>query len=103
MQKLDKYFDRTYKARSYECFDFVREVWFKETGHEILRNPLVWRKRKLNTPKSPCIVLMRRVKQIHIGIWFDNQHVLNLTADGVQCLPLRIVARRYNKIGFYAW
>ena len=105
---VDPFLDRE-QSKTYNCLDFVREVWLDMTGQDItakltrLQGAFSDRKatvsgvkgfRRLLEPSSPCFAVMQRYLFVpHIGIYLDGR-ILHLTDKGVQFQPL-VVARQY--------
>lgn len=58
---------------------------------------------RLQSPRSPCFVVMQRTKFVpHIGI-FLNGRVLHLTERGVQFMPIEIARSYFTGIRYYQW
>lgn len=108
---LNKYFDRTYDEKKYNCLHFAAEIWKELTGKDLigLMDEITTRKlhktdmqqfEYLSKPISPCIVLMKRRRCTpHVGIFFQDR-VIHLTELGVECFPLDIASRGFNKVSF---
>jgi hypothetical protein len=112
---VDEFLDRTFNLRNYNCWHFACEVWEKLTGQtinaqlnglrqDILQNTVdghADRLTKLDTPLSPCLVLMRRSKSLpHVGV-FIHGRVLHLNEEGVWCQPLTKVSVGFTEIDYY--
>lgn len=110
MMSIDSFLDRI-PSKTYNCLDFTREVWSALTGEDItdrlhrLVGAFADRKltaqgmkgfTRLETPISPCLVVMQRKGfDPHLGIFLDRR-VLHLHSRGVEFQPL-VVARAYFK------
>lgn len=113
---IDKYFERKYNRKTYNCAHLVCEVWRDVTGRDIsgaMRGFLNGRGEgrailsdlrafsRLEAPESPCLVLMQAHRQApHVGI-FIRGRVLHIQPRGVEFQPLDVVSIGYRKIGFY--
>lgn len=113
---LDPLFKKNYDKNYYNCAHFVSDAWELVTGrsisHELscflapskLRhapNTLKESWVKLDSPTSPCIVLMRKNRvPPHVGMFFEGR-VIHITEIGVQYQPLEVVSRGFANIGFY--
>jgi hypothetical protein len=116
MTCLDSFFTRRYNRETYNCAHFACEVWEELTGQNIetelagfLRPPKDRRTdpalrrtfRKLNTPESPCLVLMQRRGSVpHAGVYVRGK-VIHIHENGVEFLPVQIASRGFEKLGFY--
>lgn len=95
------------KTPEYNCADFAAEVWEYLTGEPARYLVEDWsiesrsRLRRINTPISPCIVIMyaKRIKP-HVGI-FVRGRVLHLTEAGVEYQPIQIASRSFRNYRFY--
>jgi hypothetical protein len=108
MKSIDPFLDRL-PSKSYNCLDFVREVWLHLSGEDVtdkltgLVGNFEQRKvtlagvrgfKRLKEPVNPCFVVMQRFKYVpHCGIYIDGR-ILHLKDIGVEFQPL-IVARAY--------
>lgn len=113
---LDDFFYRRYNRQNYNCAHFVCEVWKHLTGQNIetelegfLRppkdrraDPALRRKfKKLAAPVSPCLVLMQRHKSVpHAGVYIRGR-IIHIHELGVECLPVDVATRGFNKLGYY--
>lgn len=113
---IDPYFARTYNEGSYNCAHFVAEVWEGITGQDIhetlggfllppgkrfVRGSIHRRFVKLEKPKSPCIVLMHKVKgSAHAGLLLHNR-VLHIQRSGVSFQPLEVAIMGFKTHRFY--
>jgi len=112
---IEKYLEKRF-TRTYNCFNFVREVWLDLTGVDLgdqtpaehgaeeynqkalkVANTLI----TLDAPESPSIVLLQRSRlEPHIGVYYKGK-VLHLTKQGVYYMPLDQVTTGYPKVNFY--
>lgn len=113
---VDKYFNRTYSARDYNCAHLVCEVWKDLTGHDIadtlqgfLTAPVTRRAQlsRLRTlrivaePCTPCIVFMQRRKCApHVGIWVRGRVLHILENTGVQFQHLEVATLGFTRVRF---
>lgn len=113
----DPYFDRQ-RTPTYECFDFVREVWLSEFGEDIgdkLRGLVasisgnshrvnlseVKLFKRLQVPIDPCFVILQRGRTVpHSGIYYQGS-VFHLAGNSPQFQPLSVVSRCYPRVSFY--
>jgi hypothetical protein len=113
---IDSYLHKQFNDRSYNCFDFVREVWKDLTGKDLgCQTPSVHSVdtytiqalsvaeslKKHDAPVDPCIVLMLRKRlEPHIGI-YDRGRVLHLNRQGAQYADFGHVTAPYTTVQFY--
>lgn len=113
---IDKYLDRIYNARTYNCAHFVCEVWkeFNNTNIEYALKGAMTGSRnrglhahrldsleRVATPSGACLALFQaNRKDPHVGIWIDGK-ILHITEMGVQWSPLEILMIRFNQVRFY--
>jgi hypothetical protein len=113
---LDKYLSKRFNYRTYNCYDFVREVWLELTGTDLgaqtptesgiqvytekalqVANTLV----SLPSPEDPCIVLLQRARiEPHIGVYTGGK-VLHLTKSGAYYMALSQITPGYPTVSFY--
>jgi cell wall-associated NlpC family hydrolase len=113
---INSYLDRSFDEKTYNCYDFVREVWLELTGVDLgqqtptvktidtytiqalyVANTLI----ELPKPKDPCIVLLLRKRSIpHVGIYVKNK-VLHLSKTGAQFVPLSSVSASFTTVKYY--
>ena len=114
---LDQFYNRTYNSKTYNCAHFVVEVWVHITGDNIAHilkgfllppenryvdSKLFKHFKKLNEPKSPCIVLMQRPKTPpHVGVYFKGR-VFQITEQCVDYQPVDVATQGFNKVGYYS-
>jgi hypothetical protein len=114
---VDRFLDRMPRP-GYNCLDFTREVWLALTGQDIterltgLVGDFACRKatvsgvkgfKRLQTPSSPCFVVMQRTKFVpHIGI-FLNGRMLHMSNKGVQYMPIEVARAYFTGIRYYQW
>lgn len=116
MSVVDKYLGKTFKYKTYNCYDFVREVWLELTGTDLgaqtpptsgieaytdkalqVANTL----ERLESPADPSIVLLQRARlEPHIGVYYSGK-VLHLTKTGAYYMPLSQVSTGYPTVTFY--
>jgi hypothetical protein len=112
---IDTFLDRV-PTGSYNCLDFVREVWLAMTGEDVTQRLTrltgVFRQRRatitgvrgfrrLEQPVSPCFVVMqRRGFDPHVGIYLDRR-VLHLHPRGAEFQPLCVAQAYFKTIRFY--
>lgn len=111
----DKYLNRIYNKREYNCAHFVAEVWHDLTGHDLsIQLTGFMRKRsdrfvtagllksfiKLPSPKTPSILWLHNKKESHVGIYLDGR-VLHITENGVKLELLETLTIGFKKVGFY--
>ena len=112
MSGLDRFFFRRYDAEKYNCVHFVDEVWRELTGDSLReslgaafdRNVSLGMRRgfrSLAVPVSPCVALLRRRgADAHIGIYLDRS-IFHIRETGVELMPVDVVARGFDRLGFY--
>lgn len=114
---VDKFLALEYNPRTYNCLHFVRDVMFDMSGVDIkerlsslfakpgefipVRSEMETFKR-LNKPKSPCLVVMSRPRsaETHVGVYVRGR-ILHLHGRGVEFQPIHIVALMYSTIRYY--
>jgi hypothetical protein len=115
---VDQFLDRQYDRANYNCAHLVCEAWEAETGQalgDVLQGFLLpprarhvdWSKRhalkRLDSPQSPCIVLMRRPRlSAHVGM-FVRGKVLHINEAGVAFQRLSIATLGFPIVGFYGY
>lgn len=113
---IDKYFNRRYSAKNYNCAHLVCEVWQDLTGVDISHSMsgflcaptarTVPRERLrvfrvVPKPVTPCIVFMQRLRSPpHVGIWVRGRVLHILENSKVQYQPLDVVTRGFKKVRF---
>lgn len=117
MFSVDKYLEKKHNMTTYNCWDFIREIWMDIKEQDIgFRTPdNVTRKemkekfareekqfKKLSEPVDPCIVLFkRRMILPHVGIYVRGK-VLHLPEHSYgKFEPLGIVSLGFLETGFY--
>jgi hypothetical protein len=113
---IEKYLDKKFDSSSYNCFNFVRDVWLELTGIDLgdqtpaeagveeynrraltVANTLT----ALDGPECPSIVLLQRARlEPHIGVYHKGK-VLHLTKRGAYYMALDQVTPGYPKVSFY--
>jgi len=113
---IDKYLNRQYKERTYNCAHLVCEVWAE------LKNPQIaeilagflcaaYERRVsfslrrtvtlLDKPIDPCVIWLQANKTpAHVGIWWHGK-VLHITRQGVFYQPLEIVRLGFKRVRFF--
>lgn len=115
IKSIDQFFNRT-RTKTYNCLDFVREVWLAMTGEDItdrlvrLQGAFSERKAthtgmkgftRLETPVSPCFVVMQcRGFEPHVGIYLDRR-IFHLGGRGVEYQPLEVARVYFRQIRYY--
>lgn len=114
---IDKYLNRRYNYKTYNCLHFTKDVWLDLTNIDIteklqglLEGMICARKissktmssfTKLEKPMSPCIVLMQRPRTTpHVGIYIDGG-VLHIKPKGVEFFPVNIASFGFKTVKFY--
>jgi len=114
----DAYLGRQFDLKRFNCWHLVREVWRDATGvdlgdltpHETDRGsldaaaagaaggPLFER---LARPQQPCVVLMRRRREMpHVGVLM-RWRVLHLTPQGARNTWLSDLALEWDSLEYY--
>ena len=116
MFSVDKYLANSFRHRTYNCFDFVRDIWLELTGTDLGRqtpeessisvytekalkvaNTLI----KLDSCEDPCIVLFQRARlEPHVGVYHKGK-VLHLSRSGAYYIALDQVSAGYTNVSFY--
>lgn len=114
----DEYMARSFDLRSSNCWTLVRDVWLEMTGVDLgdLTPPetdlaslddAVWAAVegpqfvRLERPANPCIVLMRRRREMpHVGVLL-KWRLLHMTARGVRNPWWSDVAREFDSLEYY--
>lgn len=115
IQSIDGFFDRR-QTRTYNCLDFVREVWLAMTGEDVtekltrLTGAFGQRRatvsgvkgfKRLEAPQGPCFVVMQRKGlDPHVGIYLEDR-VFHLHARGVEFQPISVAKEYFNVIRYY--
>lgn len=117
---VDKYLGKRFHITNYNCWHFVRDVWFELTG-EVLYDytPAKTTKYELelaaedaryhfveepypNATTAPLIVLMKRAHDVpHIGVLYKGR-VLHLRPEGVMYQPVDVSSVGFQKVLFYS-
>lgn len=111
----DIYLNKVYDKRNYNCAHFVSEVWKDLFNYDLSlqlsgfmkakteRNAKLSELRKLKKiehPKSPCVVWLHSKNVSHVGIYLDDR-VLHITEDGVKLELLETLKLGFRKVSFY--
>lgn len=115
----DDYMARRFDLKRYNCWHLVREVWADMTGTDLgdltparldtgsldeaaeqhSDGPAFER---LDRSREPCIVLLRRRRDMpHVGVLLRGR-LLHITAQGVRHQALLDVAEQFASVEFYA-
>lgn len=121
MFEVDKYLGKRFHLQHYNCWHFVRDVWFEITGHMLydytpahttrsemwlaatdaqcrFKEVKDWHTHGFN---DPLIVLMQRAKDTpHIGVLFEGK-LLHLRPEGVIYQPLDVASVGFSRVLFY--
>lgn len=113
---IDKFYDREYNEKEYNCLHFVREVWLDITGKDIgtklatFMLPAQDRTatfesrqyfQRVDTPVEPSIVLMGRARTPpHVGIYIGGK-VLHIHPRGVELQPVDVAMRGFSTVRYY--
>jgi len=122
MIRIDDYMGREFNWRTYNCWDFVRDVWKDHTGKDIgsrdfptiarddikrfeeiaFKERLTVVTERIEKPEDPCLVVFIRPNVMsHIGIWVRGR-VLHLRPQGnVVYQALDEVAVGYKELRWY--
>lgn len=120
MFTVDKYLAKKFSIGNYNCWHFVRDVWFELTGHMLYDyTPAKTNKHELELAAIdathhfvetdlqsadkllPLIVLFRRPKDApHIGVLYLGK-VLHMRPQGVRWEPLQIARMSFDRVNFY--
>ncbi len=114
--KIDKYLEKTFSARSYNCWHFVQEAWKDITGTDLGDHTpedhsagsyrqaalgFASKLQPLQTLQDPCIVLMLRERvQPHVGVFY-NGRLLHLNTRGAEYRPIDQVTASYPTVKYY--
>lgn len=113
---VDRFLQKEFSYRDYNCFHFVRDVWLELTGNDLgdqtpqspgvdtynqkallVANTLL----ALAMPEDPSIVLLQRDRlEPHVGVFYKGR-VLHLNRKGAYYMPLSQVTPGYTTVGFY--
>lgn len=113
MKTLDEFLDRQFNNKFYNCSDFVIECWEYLTGENLrelhdrfrikeTREQLIAERKKLDSPVSPCLVLVDGPSMIpHVGIYYQGRMIHLNALLGVLRQDLSEIPENYN-VSFYA-
>lgn len=122
MIDVQKYLGREFNWRSYNCWDFVRDVWMDHCGVDIgKRTPTVltsaniqaaflqqWGDvdgvvvQRLEGPIEPCLVLLMRPRIMnHVGVYTQGRLLHLLPRQRVQLQDLDVARIGFTEIRFY--
>jgi hypothetical protein len=113
---VDKYFNREYDVKKYNCAHLVCEAWKDLTGFDLVgvlggflsgakdRKTILSDLRKmqpLDKVTDPCIVLMQQGRNApHIGLYVRGR-VLHIRKEGVEFQPLDVATMGFPRVRFY--
>ncbi len=121
MFELDKYLSKRFNLQHYNCWHFVRDVWFELTGdmlYDYTPRPATKVDMELAADDArhlfnmvapvcaqysilPVIVLMKRGRDVpHIGVMYEGK-VLHLRPEGAAYQPLDVASVGFDKVLFY--
>lgn len=116
MTSVDKYLDRTYHRRDYNCGHFVADVWRDLTGVDISAAVCgLWAPtgqgraslkqlrafKRLREPVSPCIALLSPPRgQTHVGIYLRGR-ILHINPPGVSFDLLEVATLGFAHTRYY--
>lgn len=118
MFSVERFIVKEYDKKNYNCWHFACDVWSSMTGqlytpdkvdnyqptsqlHERALN-IAQQFVTLDSPKSPCFVLMRRQRlEPHVGI-FMNGNILHLNERGAFYQPAHTVTACYPTVTYHA-
>lgn len=117
MFRVDDFLNRKHDMKSYNCWDFVREILFREKGVDIgkrtpdqvtlsaLKKQIDEHSRlfpKLEKPKNFCIVLFKREKRLpHIGIFYKGKILHLPERSHARFDPISIAALGFTTVEFF--
>lgn len=115
---VDDYLSRRFDLKRYNCWHLVREVWADMTGTDLgdltpasrlagaLRDAADDAAdgpgfQRLERAESPCIVLLRRRRDMpHVGALIRGR-LLHITCQGVRYQDIADVADQFETVEFY--
>jgi len=113
---FDKFLDKKYNSKNYNCLHFVKDVYKELFEIDIenvfrglfdgpgCRKPSVVgleQLSRLERPISPCIALFQANRRSpHVGIWLGGR-ILHLSTNGAEWTPLESFMLDFNKVRFY--
>lgn len=113
---VDAYLGRSFDEVRYNCWDLLRDAWLELTGEDlgcrtpVPASPLAMRRRfdqeeaefaRLEQPRSPCIVLMRRPRATpHVGLFWQRR-VLHIQPGGARYDRLADARLGFSDVRFY--
>lgn len=114
---VDKYLSKRFHLQHYNCWHFVRDVWYELSGvmlydytpdrvtkyeMQLAAEDASHRFMRIETPgTSPLIVLMKRNRDVpHIGVLYNGK-VLHLRPEGAVYQPMDIASTGFDQIIFY--
>lgn len=113
---VDRYLQKEFNAKHYNCFAFVRDIWLELTNVDLgdqtppEQNISVYNQKalkvantltSLSCPQDPCLVLLQRARlEPHIGVHYRGR-VLHLSRTGAYYMPLDQVSAGYTQVSYY--
>jgi hypothetical protein len=103
----DKYLLKRFDRERYNCWDFVREVWAELTGADPFTtippsvDNITPKFTEIDTPQSPCLVLMLRQRCTpHVGVYY-NGRVLHMNQRGAEYTALDSATACFPTVRYY--
>lgn len=102
---IEKFLDKRYDERNYNCGHFAAELWFALTGerkYQLCEQTLMASVKSLiEIPKcqDPCIVFMKS-DSLHAGVFYQG-FIYHLTPTGVVSQTLDFVKQTSPILGFF--
>lgn len=114
---IDRFLDKKYDKRNYNCAHLVCDVWQAETGIDLtiylqgcltgIKDRFLTRKdlttfKRIDKPISPCLVLMNPVgnREPHVGVFLRGK-VAHITEAGVRYQRLELATLGFKTVRFY--
>lgn len=96
------------RTRDFTCLEFADQIWLELTAKPLkaaLMKFIQFKGRapfkRISTPQSPCIVLLRgSANQAHTGIYVDGK-LLHMDHQLPHYLPLHSVLPFYRSVKYY--
>jgi hypothetical protein len=114
---VDPYLSRRHRGDSYNCLHFAEDVWADLTGEDLrgrlgrllssatpdrrVRASEVRRFERLDGPRDPCLVVMRRPRaELHVGVFLRGR-VLHLQHNGAEFHEPAVASRGFSRVEYY--
>ena len=112
----DEFMTRRYHKRDYNCAHLVVEVFERLRGPDVaqvlrayLCAPEERRSRRadlrkavvLHEPVTPCVVLMQRKRETHVGVWLNGRVLHIMEGRGVMHVPLEVASLGFSRVRFF--